>query len=177
MYDADEVDAYLLALHEVVTDLEARLRSEGYRAHTMTRRLGRAGVSEEMLAHILLRAQQTAEEIISAARDEAAELLHLADDRAERCIAAAQVEAAELLTRARAAIESCLGGSDQRSLRPTARTDVPQTLDRTTCPHHEGGATPVPIRVKVRPHYRAGSPLVARSTDLASRDRASANSA
>jgi DivIVA domain-containing protein len=140
-YDRDAVDAYVNRVQDVVSDLEVNRSPEA----AVREALANLG---EQTKGVLEQAGATAEQITTAARQEAGETTHRARGEAEELVAKAKAEAAEILSTAKAEAEATVAQAQSEAgehLRRT-REEIATLRDEAEARLRELGADTDAIR-------------------------------
>jgi len=125
-YDPDEVDAYVDRVRKVAALATGRLDELHHRAEAAEALIaaGRVDSAEETLGRTLLLAQQTADQLVSGAREEAARITGEADQRVEALLTDAQTQSADTIEQARAEAASITNEAAERASRLLAEAET-----------------------------------------------------
>ena len=125
-YDPDEVDAYVDRVRKVAALATGRLEELHHRAEAAESLIaaGRVDSAEETLGRTLLLAQQTADQLVAGAREEAARITGEADQRVAALLTDAQTQSADAIEQARAEAASISNEAAERASRLLAEAET-----------------------------------------------------
>jgi len=125
-YDPDEVDAYVDRVRKVAALATGRLEELHHRAEAAEALIaaGRVDSAEEILGRTLLLAQQTADQLVAGAREEAARITAEADERSEALLIDAESQNANVVEQARAQAAATTKEAGDRASRMLAEAET-----------------------------------------------------